>query len=90
MRAFRLANSACQRARLMLPTGMLSGVEFSVTSMYMAAHSSEESCDRESRVSRPTVWNGACVSFHSTLAFSIQKSASRHLPLWVILSVSRN
>ena len=39
----------------MAPTGMLSGVEFSVTSMYMAADASEESCDLGRSVSRPTV-----------------------------------
>ncbi len=89
MRAFRLANSACQRqARLTAPTAVFSGAGFSVTSMYMASAASAASCDRGTSMSRPTVSNGACVSFHSTLSFSIQTSASRRLPLVVIVSAS--
>src|ERR1700730_15764233 len=80
MRACLLATSAGQRARLMLPTGPLSGVEFPVTSKYVALLACAESCDFGTRVSRATVWKGACASFHSTLAFSIQKLASRRLP----------
>ena len=37
------------------PDGLLSGVEFSVTSMYRAADASAESCDPGRSVSRPTV-----------------------------------
>jgi|SRR5271155_4208603 hypothetical protein len=37
MRAFLLATSEDQRARLMLPTGVLSAVEFPVTSKYTAS-----------------------------------------------------
>src|SRR5882724_6688607 len=80
MRAFLLATSAGQRARLMLPTGVLSGVELPVTSKYVVALSSGSSCDFGRRVSLPIVWKGACASFHSTLAFSIQKLASQCLP----------
>src|ERR1700736_2376110 len=89
-RAFLLATSAGQRARLMLPTGVLSGVAFPVTSKYTASLASDESCEFGNKVSRATVWNGAAASFHSTLAFSIQKLASRRLPQYVILSTSRN
>src|SRR5712664_2656176 len=42
------------------------------------------------RVSLATVWKGASASFHSMLAFSIQKLASRRLPQYVILFTSRN
>jgi len=80
IRAFLLATSAGRRARLMLPTGVLSGVEFPVTSKYIALLSSGESCDFGWRVSLPIAWKGACASFHSTLAFSIQKLASCRLP----------
>src|SRR6202158_281408 len=90
MRALLLATSAGQRARLILPTEVLSGVEFPVTSKYTASLSSGESCEFGTRVSFATAWKGACASFHSTLAFSIQKSASRRLPQYVILSVSRS
>ncbi len=69
MRAFLLATSAGQRARLMLPTGVLSGVELPVTSKYVVALSSGSSRERGSRVSLATVWKGASISFHSTLAF---------------------
>src|SRR5712672_2037783 len=79
MRAFLLAASEGHRARLMLPTGVLSGVELPVTSKYVVALSSGSSRERGSRVSLATVWKGASISFHSTLAFSIQKSASRRL-----------
>src|SRR5207244_7436770 len=79
MRAFLLATSAGQRARLMLPTGVLSGVELPVTSKYVAALSSASSREHGSRVSLATVWKGASISFHSTLAFSIKKLASRRL-----------
>src|SRR5882724_13712901 len=50
IRALLLATSAGQRARLMLPTGLLSGVEFPVTSEYVALLSSGESCDFGRRV----------------------------------------
>src|SRR5271167_192360 len=80
MRTFLLATSAGQRARLMLPTGVLSGVECPVTSKYIASPASGPSCEFGRRVSRATVWKGASVSFHSTLAFSIQKFESRRLP----------
>src|SRR5260221_7722681 len=80
MRAFLLATSAGQRARLMLPTGVLSGVEFPVTSKYVDSLAAIGSFDFRSRVSRATVWKGASASLHSTLAFSIQKRASRCLP----------
>ena len=80
MRAFLLATSAGQRARLMLPTGALSGVELPVTSIYSAWASSGFSSEFRRSVSRPIVWNGASASSHSTLAFSIQKLASRRLP----------
>jgi hypothetical protein len=73
MRAFLLATSAGPRARLMLPRGMLSGVECPVTSKYVASPASRGSCDFDRRESRATVWKGASASFHSTLAFSIQK-----------------
>src|SRR6266699_4343879 len=84
MRAFLLATSAGQRARLMLPTGVLSGVELLVTSKYVVALSSGSSRERGSRVSLAIMWKGASISFHSTLAFSIQKSASRRLRQSVI------
>src|SRR5882672_11972596 len=90
VRAFLLATSAGQRARLMLPTGLLSGVELPVTSKYVASLASNDSGEFLRRVSLATVWKGAWASFHSTLAFSIQKFASRVLPQYVILLVSRN
>jgi hypothetical protein len=45
MRAFLLATSAGQRARLMLPTGLLSVVECPVTSKYIPSLSSGESSE---------------------------------------------
>src|SRR5580658_2347475 len=84
MRAFLLATSAGWRARLMLPTGVLSGVECPVTSKYIASASSGWSCDFDKSVSRASVWKGASASFHSILAFSIQKLASWRLPQYVI------
>ncbi len=75
MRAFLLATSAGQRARLMLPTGLLSGVALPVTSIYVASEAGASSCEFLRSVSRPTVWKGASFSFHSTLAFSTQKLA---------------
>src|SRR5271165_155025 len=76
MRAFLLATSEGQRARLMLPTGVLSDVEFPVTSKYVVSAASGRSSEFLKSVSRATVWKDASVSFHSTLAFSIQKLAS--------------
>jgi len=76
MRAFLLATSPVQRARLMLPRGVLSGLEFPVTSINVAAASSTESCDFGRRVRRAIKWNGASASFQSRLAFSIQKFGS--------------
>src|SRR5438105_15672954 len=58
MRAFLLATSAGQRARLMLPTGVLSVVELPVTSKYVVALSSGSSRERGSMVSLATVWKG--------------------------------
>ena len=55
-RAFLLATSAGQRARLMLPTGLLSAVEFPVTSKYAAALAAASRCDFGSGERRPTVW----------------------------------
>src|SRR5450631_54925 len=79
-RAFRLATSAGHRARLILPTGLLSGVELPVTSKYTASLASADNCEFSISESLATLWNGASASFHSTLAFSIQKLASRVLP----------
>src|SRR5271156_696840 len=90
MRALLLATSAGQRARLMLPTGLLSDVELFVTSKYVAALASNDNCEFLRRVSLATTWNGASASFHFTLAFSIQKLASRVLPQYVIFPISRN
>src|SRR5882762_2650250 len=90
IRAFLLATSAGQRARLMLPTGALSGVELPVTSKYIASLASDDNCEFPIRTSLATLWNGASASFHSTLAFSIQKLASCVRPQYVILLVSRN
>src|SRR5260221_14690026 len=81
MGGFLLAPSAGQRARLMLPTGVLSGVHFPVTSKYVDSLASIGSCDFGRTVSRATVWEGASASLRSTLAFSIEKRASRCLPL---------
>src|SRR5882672_6357423 len=75
MRAFLLATSPLQRARLMLPGGVLSDVEFPVTSKYVASPTSNRSCDFCRRVSRASVWKGASAWFHSTLAFSISNPA---------------
>ena len=61
----------------MLPTGLLSGVELPVTSKYVASLASNDSGEFLRRVSLATVWKGAWASFHATLAFSIQKLASR-------------
>ena len=80
MRACLLATSARKRARLMLPTGVLSGVAFPVTSNQTAALSCGDSLDFDTRVRRATVWTGAAASFQSMLAFSIQKLAFRRLP----------
>src|SRR5580693_3639461 len=90
MRAFLLATSAGWRARLMLPTGVLSGVECPVTSKYIASAASGWNCDFDKRVSLAMVWKGASTSFHSILAFSIQKLASWRLPQYVIRSGSRS
>src|SRR5258705_11658271 len=90
VRAFLLATSAGQRARLMLPTGLLSGVELPVTSKYIASLASADNCEFLIRESLATRWNGASASLHSTPAFSGQKFASRGLPQYVILPVSRN
>src|SRR5882757_9787498 len=90
IRAFLLATSAGQRARLMLPTGLLSGVELPVTSKYVASLASNDSCESLIRVSLATLWNGASDSLQSTLAFSVQKLASRVLPQYIILPASRN
>src|SRR5260370_29841602 len=89
-RALLLATSAGQRARLMLPTGLLSGVELPVTSKYIASLASNDNCELLVRASLATLWNGASASLHSTLAFSIQKLASRVSPQYVILLMSRN
>src|SRR5438874_2924124 len=89
-RALLLATSAGQRARLMLPTGLLSSVELPVTSKYVASLASNDSCESLIRVSLATLWNGASDSLQSTLAFSVQKLASRVLPQYVIFPVSRN
>src|SRR6267378_8480601 len=56
MRAFLLATSAGQRARLMLPTGVLSGVEFPVTSKYVGSLASNDNCEFLRRASLATVW----------------------------------
>ena len=53
--ALRLATSACRRARLMLPIGAVSGVEFSVTSMCHASQAAGGSCEFGVNVSRATV-----------------------------------
>ena len=74
----------------MPPMGLLSSVELVVTSMKWASHSSAGKTDLASRRRRPTTWNGACSSFHSTLASSIQKLGSRRRPQCVIRSVSRS
>jgi len=71
-RALRLAISDAQRARLMLPSGVLAGVAFEVTSMYCASDASVLNVEPRTSVSRATIWNGALDSFHGTLAFSIQ------------------
>jgi len=55
MRDFLLATSAGHRARLMLPRGVLSAVEFPVTSKYTASLASVVSCDFGSKESRATV-----------------------------------
>jgi hypothetical protein len=92
MRAFLLATSAGPRGRLMLPRGMLSGVECPVTSKYVASPASKGSCDFDRRESRTTVWKGASPSFHSTLAFSIQEpncpgGAASCSPLMVVVAL---
>src|SRR5450755_4262318 len=89
-RALLLATSAGQRARLMLPTGLLSGVELFVTSKYVAALASSDNCEFLRSASLAITWNWASASFHATLAFSIQKPASRVLPQYVILPISRS
>jgi hypothetical protein len=55
IRAFLLATSPSQRARLMLPSGALSGSEYPVTSKYTCSLSSCGRRDFGSRVSRATV-----------------------------------
>ena len=55
VRAFLLATSPSLRARLMLPRGVLSGVEFLVTSKYVASPSSGQRANFDKRVSRATV-----------------------------------
>jgi hypothetical protein len=55
MRAFLLATSADQRARLMLPTGLLSAVECPVTSKYISSLSLGESCEFGNRTSLATL-----------------------------------
>jgi hypothetical protein len=55
IRAFLLAISAGHRARLMLPRGVLSGVEFPVTSKYNDSLASCPMFDLGRRVSRATV-----------------------------------
>ena len=74
----------------MLPRGVLSGIVFPVTSKYIAALSRALSCDFDKSVRCATVWKGAWLWFHSTLAFSIQKLSSWQRPLYVIVEVSRN
>ena len=53
--ALRLAASARQRARLMLPSGALSDVECSVTSMCDASQVAAGNSDAGTRVRRATV-----------------------------------
>jgi len=55
MRAFLLATSASHRARLMLPSGVLSGKEFPVTSKYSDSLTSCGSFDFGRSVSRATL-----------------------------------
>ena len=76
----------------MLPRGLLSDVECPVTSKYVASPASSGSSDFDRRESRATVWKGASASFHSTLAFSIQKpncpgGAGSCSPLMVVVAL---
>ena len=57
-RAARLADSACQRARLMLPIGRESGVECSVTSIEKVSAWAGGRTDFGSSRSLATTWNG--------------------------------
>lgn len=89
-RAARLADSACQRARLMLPIGRESGVECSVTSIEKVSAWAGGRTDFGSSRSLATTWNGDSPSFHSTAAFSTQNDGSSVFPACVIVAGSRS
>jgi hypothetical protein len=75
MRAFLLATSEEQRARFMLPRGVLSAVEFNVTSKYTASSASGGRCDFGiSGLEVRTVQRRAAVSVTARIKFAKRRS----------------